>query len=517
MSASVKENIKNTAMELIQLKLKDTMLNLVYDMCDLHLSAPEREIPSSISEFIDKIRDYAKGLSSVLENDLSERDGFIKELTTLRSSYVKECIPLYLYINVLNKAGSYGMWQYKCKSAEQMPVNSYHSIEQSVRGYIDEYISDADSLPEKHYRMSRVISLIPLRMPRERYYDLVKAGLRATMEGSTASEAEAAARLLKMGCYPMSTEGYGTLMPEAKTIVEDIYSRPIDKLGCKDLETYLGEVDSAMENLHELADYLNIAYNDINHLISLASFCIDEEYLTDEDILLKDVLYSCRDMLESGDYDLYAEALSEKTADRIEEHFDRLRELDSRLSEYVSRYIDTDNMDEQTMGIVGTYINIHTLYTMELADEFTNVHEEGDIPVEEKCINEKIRGVIDFMESVPDSISSAKNKFFRRDFLSALPVIMSDNDFNEYLDYALEPLRGKAAGVAAITDLCNMLIAEDIIPDGDDDEEECDCGHHHSHNHTHSCTCGHEHSHPHLHVLENHGCDCGHDHGHNNH
>lgn len=507
MSSSVNQNILNTAMDLIQLKLKDTMLNLAYDMCDLHLSSPEKDIPESIAVYFDKVRDYTKNLTDILKSDLSQRTDVLHELSSLRNDYAKVCLPIYLYISVLNQAGSYGMWQYKCKSAEQMPVDNYHAVEHSIRDYIDEFISSAVSPAQKHFNMSKIISLVPIRLTRERFNDLVSEGLKATLADADTTEANTAVRLLTTSFYPMGAEGYGSIMPDTKTLVDELYSRQIDSLTSDELESYLGEIDSAMDELSELADYLNIVYNDINYLISLVTFCIDEEYLTDEDILLKDVLYSCKDMLESNDYDLYADALAEKISDRIEDSYPELRDKDKKLSEYVDRYIDTDKVEDDAMNAISTYINIHTLYQLELSDEFTSMDNTDDAePVSDNCINEKINDLLSFIAAVPDSISIAKNKFFRKEFLGSLPVIMSDDDFNAYLDYAFDPIRGKSSGVAAITDICDMLTAEGVIPDEnyEDEHEHCSCGHHHSHEHSH-CSCGHDHDHKHshLHVIKN--------------
>ncbi len=517
MAGTINDNIISSAMELIQLKLKDTMLNLAYDMCDLHLSTPETEIPAEIGTQIDKVKAYAQKLTEILSKDLSEREDYITELKTLRSEYAQTCMGVFLYVSLLNSAGSYGMWQYKCRCAEQMPAENYGFIEHSTRDYIDDFIACAESDSQKHFNMSKIISLVPLRMPRERFNDLVAAGLKEIIKDTNLSNAKLAVKMLKTGYYPISAEEYGKALPEIKAAAEELYARPLDKLTGEELESYLGEIDTAMNTLEELADYLNIAYNDINYLIALSSFCIDEEYLTDDDMLLKDVLYSCKDMLESGDYDLYADALSEKAADTIEERFNDLREKDNKLSEYVNRYIDTDNMSEQAMNIIRTYVNIQMLYTLELADEITKYDESDDTPVDENAAKELTEELISFLSSVPESISAAKNKFLRKEFLASLPVIMSEADFNAYLDYALEPLRGKSSGIAAITDICDMLMAEGIIPDEYDDEDEeheCSCGHHHHHDHSHS------HDHSHLHVVHDHDhdhehhCNCGHHHHH---
>ncbi len=507
-------------MELIELKLKDILLNLSFDICDWHLAKPDEEIPKEITRVMDKIKACVLELPSVLEEDLSQRAAFIDKLKSLRVEYARACMPVYLYVKLFNQAGGYGMYQYKCRSAQEMPLDNYDQIEESIREYINELLEASQSEAEMHYKMSNIIYNIPLRMTKEKYYDIVRAGFKATLEGTTRAEAETAFKLLKMGYSPLNAEGYGTLLPEVKAVADELWIRPVDKLTADELESYLGEIDVAMGKLNQFSDYLDIPYNDINYMLALASFCVDEDYVMGDDVLLKDIFYSCKDMLESGEFELYAMSIGENASEQIEERYERLRDTDIKLAEYVNNYMDSSNMDQEAMSIIGTYVNIESLYRMEITDEIVRVEGCSEEIVDEAFINEKADELIEFIMSVPEGVSSAKNKYIRRDLLMSLPVIMSKKEFNEYLDYALEPLRGKNTGVAAITDIYSMLMDNGIIPydDEDYDEDECGCGHHHNHehhqhNHEHShCDCGHNHEH--IHVVKNHehNCDCGHEH-----
>lgn len=508
--SQIQENIKNTAMELIERKLRDTMLNLVFDMCDMHLSEPALSVPTEINEMLNEIKGYALKLPEILEKDLSERDEYLKELADLRKKYAASALPLYLYINALNHAGGYGVWLYKCVTAEQLPSDGYMPIEHSIREFIDEYISSARSLPEKHYRMSAVLALIPMRMPRTRYFDLVKEGLAKTLEDTERAQVKGAVKLVKTGFYPRQSDLYGTFMPDIKEKIDSLCDKNTDKMTGDELESFLNEVDETQRQLQELADYLNIGYNDINYLTALASFVIDEEYLTSDNMLLKDAFYSCMDMLKTKDYDLYSETLGEKTVDLIEENFEPMRELDKQLSEYASEYYGTEVITEELDGLIGTYVSINMLYMYELSGELQRAETPDDNkPANEEYIKKSLDELMEYIASIPDSISAGRNKFVRRDFLSSLPVIMTDSEFNEYLDYALEGVRSKSTGIAALTDLYNLLTGEGIIPaEDDEDEDHCSCGHdHHHHDHDH-CSCGHDHHHHHDH------CSCGHDHSH---
>jgi hypothetical protein len=532
MSASIKENIKNTAVELIALKLRDTMLNLAFDMCDLHLSKPDTELPESISKAIDSVRDYTVKLTEILDTDLADRAIYVNGLNKLKSDYIDLCRPLQLYINRLNLAGGYAMQLYKCKAAEEMPLDSYAQVESALREHILQFIAESTIPYEKHHRMSSVLSLIPSRLTKERFNDIMRAGIKATLENSNVKDALSAATLLRTTFCPALEDNYGIIFPDIKETAEELCTRQIDKLDREGLESYLDEMDTIMAQLSELEDYLYIVYNDINYLIALASTAVDENYLTGDDVLVRDTLYSCRDMLQSKDYELYAESLADKASEQIEEGFPELSAAHAKLGDYIeydSKLIDTD---EGLMNTINIYANIHLLYISELATELTRAASNDDSPASEEFINGLIDNIMDRLNRMPSYISAAKNKFVRSTFLGVVPVIMSDSEFSVYLDYALEPLHGTGKGIASLTDIHNLLVDHGVISvpyDDDEDEDDCECGcghHSHSHSHSHSHHQGqgqgqghdheheHEHHHSHLHVVHDHehDCNCGHEH-----
>ncbi len=518
MSSKINDNVQALTAELIQSKLTDIMLNLALDMCDFHTSEPEGvNIPESISSLADKVRDYVKLLPDMLSKDMSERKEYINELNALAKEYAAACEPIFYYKTLVNSSGNYGLWQYKCKTAEKMPTDNYREIEASIRELADDFISGAESMPEKHYNMSRILNCIPLRMTRESLTDLIREGLKKVLEDGTVAEVDATLKLFKLEYAPMLAEGYGSIIPELKTLAEEVSSRHIDQLSEIDLEGYMEEIDHAIIQIDEVTDYLNIAYNDINYLIAILTFAVDEDYIINGDIVVGDIYHSCIEMVKTGDYDLYEEALAEKATDKIEENFRIIKDKENEFSEYGKKYGDKDVFTEETFSIVNMYFYIQELYMRELSDIAVTGAFSNTEKADEGYITKGIDGLIEFILSAPESISSNKNKFMRKELLSKLPVIMNEKEFNDYLSYAFEPLAGKNAGIVALTEIYDLLTEAGAIPDFET-EHECDCGHHgHDHHHHHhdddcdSCNCGHDHNHHHDH---GHGCNCGHSHNH---
>lgn len=502
----IQENIKNTALELIQQKLMDTMLNLAYDMGDLHLSEPEEELPQMVTDTIEKLRSYVLELPQILELDLNQRSDYIMALTALRSHYAENAVPFYSYVSASNHIANYALWLYKCTTIDdKVDMGNYGAIEHSVKDFVHEYICEAEP-EEKQLNMAAIVALMPLRMTRQRYLDLVKKSFRHAITGNTKAQLRETMRVAKSLLYPTSSPDYTDFVPAFKEEIDGIFAENLEKMSSEELEDILLQIDNLQANLESYGDYLNMVFNDINYLIILASYAIDEEYLFNENMLVKDSLYSAVDMLKTKDFDLYAEALTEKSAELIEDNFGTMRELDKTLMEYTTKYYGTDVINEELETLLGTYVNINLLYMSELAHSMQTPKTEAEFAVvTDEETEAALDELADFISNAPASIYKARDKFAKGQFLGQLPIEMTDSEFDEYLNYALDGVKMKNIGIVTLTDIYNLLVEDGVIPDENDEEEDCDCGHHH-HHHDH-CDCGHDHHH-HDH------CDCGHDHDH---
>lgn len=528
MASVINDNIKRTAMGLIELKLKDTVLNLVYDMCELSTLEPDKDIPKPITNYIEDIKRHAANLPEILSHDLEDRSELINELYAIRADYERICRPITFYMRLADMAGSYGMWMYECKSSESLPLENYDRLESPMRAFISEYIDDSEDDNERYEKISSVLSRIPLRMTKERYYDILRKSLRHYFTDMTRADAEYVTYTLKTQYCPISMPGYGSIMPDIKQAAEELYSRPLENLSVSELEDYMGEVDSFGTDLAETADYINISYNDINYLIAIATFCIDEDYLTKDDPVMRDIIYTCRSMLQNNEAELYAESLTEKTETEIEECFELMRPMDKKLIKYVSKYGESKHMDDESYDIIGVYLKIQELYRREFSSIMFNSESDDYEVISAQEANDRAEEIVSFMLSAPENILPRKNKFLRRSVLEDIPIVMSANEFNAYLDYALEAVRGKGTGAACLTEIYNLLSDEGIIPDPEEEDEphsheHCHhdhdhehCHHDHDHEHCHHDHehCHHDHEHCHHDHDHDHGCGCGHPHLH---
>lgn len=55
----------------------------------------------------------------------------------------------------------------------------------------------------------------------------------------------------------------------------------------KILKSYIADVDDNVEALQSIYSLLSIYYNDVNYLLILSNFAIDEDYLFQDEMLIK--------------------------------------------------------------------------------------------------------------------------------------------------------------------------------------------------------------------------------------
>lgn len=72
----------------------------------------------------------------------------------------------------------------------------------------------------------------------------------------------------------------------------------------KIFESYIADVDDNVEALQSIYSLLSIYYNDVNYLLILSNFAIDEDYLFQDEMLIKDFYYSVVDYIENKDDEL---------------------------------------------------------------------------------------------------------------------------------------------------------------------------------------------------------------------
>lgn len=497
-SDKVNENIMQTTVQLITYKLKDVFYNLINDMCDLYAREDNGEIPSELIPAVNKVRKYAHRLSEELNKSLDEREDYIKELNALKKEYVSQCLPLILQMQAMENLKSHTEYVLACNALKDEDDKEYHNISHMIYEHMGDFLHSKDDKYSLNMIMGFIASKLPLRMTRENYTDRIRNGFNdeiETMQDNTPREILSA---VEFNCFPQLCKGFKDIFGENAEKIESLYAENISPYGTDELDEYANRVDEIFEDMFNATESLNIAYNDINYMLALAAYTSNEDLLTDDDPVIRDALYSCREMLEGHDPELIYESLSERMTELIENNFGVMRETEEKQREYADKY-QKDDIVEDAANLIGLYNNINTLYYLEISDEArymcrADEELESEDPLEE---------IINITSEAAKRYAPGKSKFFRKQVFNYIPLVMNMHEFTDYYNYCIDPHNPSGENKVALADVFNLLYQEDPYLREDNDEdlypeelingEHCDCGHHHHHDE--HCGCGHHHHH----------------------
>lgn len=504
LSEKVNNNITQTTVKLITCKLKDIFYNLINDMCDLYEREDNGDIPEEFLPLINKVRDCVHRISEELNKDLADRQDFIDELNALKTEYISAARPLVLQSRAAENITSYVEHMMACNTVKKEDDEEYHNISHMILEGVEHYLDEETDELGLGMSMALIAAKIPLRMTREKYCDKVREGIKGEVTILAKDNSGDVVPFIEFNCFPQLCEGYRDMFGENAEEIDTLYNEDIGKYDEEQLDKFATRAGEVFDRVFETCDSINIAYNDINYMLALCAYASNEEFLTDDDPIIRDALYSCREMLESDMPELIYETLGERMVDLIEKNFAKTKELNDKFSEYSIKY-DKSEMSTETQNLMDLYNYINTLYYLEISDETYRIcrAEESlrsDDPTEE---------LINMVGEINKRYPAAKSKYFRKQIFNYIPLIMSKKEFIEYYTYCIDPHNPTAESKAALVDVFELLnLGTSYFKDEDFDEEDCELEEH-MHHHDDHCGCGHHHHHHHHH--DDH-CGCGHHH-----
>lgn len=470
---------------LVVYKLKDTLFNLMYDILD----NPVNEIaiaPDSLKEFEEQIRQLYTEISNNLEQDISDRQGFVTRLNLLEAEIVKKAIAINRYTCANNQLGEYVLREMKLIEVshigEDIPLNNHAMVEKA-----EHYLSHLENNIEGMFAKGQLISALPLRMTKAKYRDYVKAGFNSMTNELPPEFAEASMERLKDMCFA-NTSDMSKDLPLMSQSIEEIYKLDTSNFNKENIEEYLNIIDDNINQLQNIYSCLGVLYNDITYMKILADFVIDEDFLFEDDFVLKDLYYSiCNTITEKND--ILVDTIIENVSNEIEERFEKSKELETEISEAISKLKDINDLDDNAKVSVQVNNAISNAYLKDI-DQHIMLGMGKD-----KTVDELSDELCDYIDESVAELPSVRKKYIKQRFLQHIPCNMSDSEFIDYTHYALSGVNDR-----------NILLMScgDIFDITDKAEHE---HHHHDHHHEHDehCNCGHHHEHGEH-------CSCGHHH-----
>lgn len=485
------ESLEKKLVSLIEYKQKDALLNLIYDFAECPENEVEYIIPQKVLDIKNKLNDCYKKIEFILSQDINQRNDFNKYLEDLSNEIVKMGVTINSYTCLNDQLGEYLVNEYKLKDvsgiSDDVPLANKPVVTAAAH-----YASHQDNSIEGRFALSNIMASLPIRMTKNKFFDYVAKGMEILIANLPPAFAKACSDRLKDMFY-VPVDSIKDDFPMMYEKISAVYAMDTSSATKEDLESYIADVDENVEALQSIYALLSIYYNDVNYMLILSNFAVDEDYLFDGEMLIKDFYYSIVDFIGNKDQEL-AYTVFEQVSDEIENRFENSKPLEDEINKLVDEITDWQNISDELKTTIAVNNAVSTGFYKELEEEIMTPKNSK----EEYTIKELADDVNNYISQVSSEIPKTKEKFLKQKFLKNLPCPMTEEEFTDYAAYSLDGVNDKLVSLVAYGNIFEIT----------DTAEEAE-HHNHQHNHDHNCSCGHDHNHQHNH---DHNCNCGHHH-----
>lgn len=488
--------LEKKLVKLVEYKLKDTMLNLIYDLSENPAEKTFYIIPNKVVEIKKRLDKAYLDLSNSL--DTSDRKIFEAELDNLSKDIVECGININRYVNYNDKIGRNLIRTYKLNDiktfVDNVPLNN-----STMLSAIKESVSKLPDNFELNYKMADLISVLPLRMTRQRYSQYVKDSITLLSTGLPSDFLSSSVERLKDMFFSSCEKSFELDFPLMYQKLEAI-SSDLTNLNNKEIEEHLEDLDNNVENLHSIFSLLSMYFNDVTYMKILSIFAVDKEFLFNDDMLLKDLYYSLYDALNKND-NSFIEDILERCEQEISERFELTKPLEEEISTFVNNLENVDELSNDVKLSLQVNNQVSEMFFNEL-DQQIMLNNTSN-----KTLDELSQSLVDYIDEITENMTNNEKKLLKQDFLKNIPCPLSKDDFFTYCAYSLDGINDKSISLLAYGNIFQITDELNEKMQNSPHSHSCNCGDDHSHSHSHSCNCGDDHSHSHSH-----SCDCGHHH-----
>lgn len=490
------EKLKKELMDLVQLKLKDVLLNgiyeavtLVYTDIDLDDEKPEGYVEcDGLEEIKHSLKKLFCQLPTALKEDTDKRGDYINSLSQLREKLVSDFYNINLYLYRLQQIKDLYTVHIKYTAID---FNTENINQSAFLAYVEKLTQELDKLEEQgSYMLGEIVSMFPLRMTKDKYSDYITKALTNLLEGLNGGFLENTVKMFKAKINPMGCKEYGTSLSYIKEDLDRIATANLQALEGDELEEVLNELEDIEENIAFIIEEYSVIYNVIVYLTAFSQFCVNEEYIFENDLKLKDMLYATVEMLENNSYDTLAEQITDTVEDMIENVYEEMKPLEKSVDKAVNKLAKSEDMPEDIEIVLRTYNTLMATFAIEIIDEISGINNNATGSI---SVSQAVKGIVDYIDTALTQYPLPQQKLIKQRLLADMPCPYTSEEAYEYMSYAFEGITDNKKKVVCMGDVLELT-------DPMDEDDDCDCGHDHHHHH---CDCGHEH---------HHHCDCGHDH-----
>ena len=472
-------------------------------------------IHADILENKQKIRQYILQLRDILEDtDESRREAAMQECMAQKQKLMQmyECIRCYMeQKQVLTVLAEDEMALRKYREEN---INT-HDLDWSLF-FADchSFLESAESPMQQREYMGDLLRALPMRMARQKYYDLIAQNLKTAFQGESKAEIEKGLQMFYGICCPKAIATYGKYFPEVAQWLGEKQMVLPHKMSDETLASYLEELSFMEDSIAEIREYFSCILHDWNSLILLFFLTFGFADLTERDSNYADLYETVCEYLDHTlsdvEQEAYQEELFERLEQAIEPNIDRANAIRKEQHSYMKQIKDPMTLEEDTKKILVTQSLIEEYFFGDLEDEWQKQDDSQEEPATQQEINQTVETFIEQMRAHLETLPTQNRKLIMQLILGVIPPAYSVEEFMDMVQEAIDLTVGEEQKALIVNKIGTVFDNSDytpIVSDPHHHHDGCDCGHEHHHHHD-GCDCGHEHHHHHD------GCDCGHEHHH---
>ena len=472
-------------------------------------------IHADILENKQKIRQYILQLRDILEDtDESRREAAMQECMAQKQKLMQmyECIRCYMeqkqVLTVL--------------AEDEMALRQYH--EENINTHdldwslffadCHSFLESAESPMQQREYMGDLLRALPMRMARQKYYDLIAQNLKTAFQGESKAEIEKGLQMFYGICCPKAIATYGKYFPEVAQWLGEKQMVLPHKMSDETLASYLEELSFMEDSIAEIREYFSCILHDWNSLILLFFLTFGFADLTERDSNYADLYETVCEYLDHTLSDVEQEAYQEELFERLEQavepNIDRANAIRKEQHSYMEQIKDPMTLEEDTKKILVTQSLIEEYFFGDLEDEWQKQDDSQEEPATQQEINQTVETFMEQMRAHLETLPTQNRKLIMQLILGVIPPAYSVEEFMDMVQEAIDLTVGEEQKALIVNKIGTVFDNSDytpIVSDPHHHHDDCDCGHEHHHHHD-GCDCGHEHHHHHD------GCDCGHEHKH---
>ncbi len=478
----------------------------------------EGQIPYAIHpeilEIRDKITFYLLKLEDIL-SDKEEKLAALDDCLELKKQMIEIYGNIYRYFAAWNISSALLNDEVALRKYREENVSSKKIAFELFYTDCFEFLHSAETPQQQKQYMGQLFKCVPMKMARDKYFDLVKKSLENAFSGESETSIDIALKTFEESCAPESAKDYGKYFPE---IAQWLSSKKDLKPSClndEDLNEEYTDFNSVFDTLNRIEDYFSRLFNDLHSLIILFYLSFDFEDLTEGEFAYADLYHSVCEILDGETDDLDKAVKADTLKTLLEEHvepvIDKVNAINKEEFAMMDKVKSFESLEEDTAKTLASEGFVRSAYFADINEELFNFNIDASLPPAGNDFKEKrFEEFTEFMKEYFNNLPMLYRKSAMQTLLGSLPIAMDFDGIMAYIQNAMESAPSFEHKVLMV-DKAGMVFTDNGFQyrtgNEADEEDGCDCGCGHEHHHHDDCGCGHEHHH-------HDDCDCGHEHHH---